>query len=83
MPLTDARSGDTVLVERVDLSSAATIRLGELGLMPGEELRVLRNQRPCPLVLGLGGAQLMLGRDIGDSISVRSSPLRKGPLQRA
>jgi Fe2+ transport system protein FeoA len=58
MSRTDARSGDTVLVERVDLSSAAAIRLGELGLGPGEELRALRNQRPrmmdpgaCPRLL--------------------------------
>ena len=75
MSLTEARSGEEVRVERLELSSAAALRLGELGLMPGEELKVLRNQRPCPLVLGLGSAQLMLGRDIGRSIIVRRSKL--------
>jgi len=76
MSLIEARSGDTVYVERVELPSAAATRLGELGLMPGEQLQVIRNQRPCPLVLGLGLSRLMLGRDICGSIRVLQTALR-------
>lgn len=76
MSLIDARSGETVCIERVELPTATALRLGELGLMPGEQLRVVRNQRPCPIVLGLGAAQLMLGRDVGGNIVVRQLTAR-------
>ena len=75
MPLTEVRSGNRVCIESIDLPPATQRRLGELGLMPGEELRVIRNQSPCPVVIGLGPAQLMLGRDMGLKIHVLSSRL--------
>ncbi len=70
MPLTEVLRGNMVRVEGVEVQGAQARRLEELGILPGERIDVLRNEGPCPLVLGLGAAKLMLGRDLGSRIQV-------------
>jgi Fe2+ transport system protein FeoA len=70
MPLSSIRRGSRVRIENMERSSALGRRLAEMGILAGEVVDVLRNEGPCPLVLGLGDARLMLGKTLGDRIEV-------------
>lgn len=43
-------------------------RLFELGLVPGEEVSVVRNDGICPIIVAVKGARFMLGRTMCRSI---------------
>ena len=43
-------------------------RLADLGLAPGEEIAVMRNDSLCPLIVSVKGTRFMLGKSICDSI---------------
>ena len=71
MPLSLAPSGRSVLLRRVRAGhDGLTSRLAALGLLPGVRVLVCHNDRNGPVILGLNGSRLMLGRGMADKMSV-------------
>ncbi|MGC9022429.1 MAG: FeoA family protein, partial [Dissulfurimicrobium sp.] len=46
-------------------------RLSVLGLIPGVEIEMIQNLANGPVVIGLNGSRLMLGRGMAQKIIVR------------
>ena len=72
IPLSDVRVGDSGAVVNVDLKRDDSLRLWELGFLPGAMVRVIR-RAPLgdPIEVEIGGAHLALRRADAALISVR------------
>ncbi|MDZ4200073.1 MAG: FeoA family protein [Kiritimatiellia bacterium] len=70
MPLSLVPTGRSVLLRRVQAGHGLTSRLTAMGLLPGVRVQVCHNDRNGPVVLGLNGSRLMLGRGMADKMSV-------------
>jgi DtxR family Mn-dependent transcriptional regulator len=69
-PLAEVAVGETVTLRRVSLSDAERLRyLAACGLVPGAEV-TLRERQPFdgPLTLEVGGAERVLGWDLGHAL---------------
>jgi len=73
MPLSTVRSGRTVLLRRMTAGCEMTARLAAMGLTPGVSVHVYRNDRNGPVVLGLHGGRVMLGRRMAERVSVQET----------
>lgn len=71
MPLSFVASGHSVVLERIRAGDGLASRLASMGLIPGVTVYVYRNDRNGPVVLGLNGARMMLGRGMADKMSVQ------------
>tara|TARA_Y100000588_G_C14155724_1_gene882529 strand:- start:449 stop:691 length:243 start_codon:yes stop_codon:yes gene_type:complete len=67
--LVDLRSGDEGVVTSVPGSSPLVARLGELGLVPGAYIRILRDV--CPLVFQVGEDRLSIRKRDAAAIRVQ------------
>ena len=67
--LVDLRSGDEGVVTSVPGSSPLVARLGELGLVPGADIRILRDV--CPLVFQVGEDRLSIRKRDAAAIRVQ------------
>jgi Fe2+ transport system protein FeoA len=70
-PLTALAPGETGVVERLETSPEASLKLMELGFVPGEPVIFLRNA-PLggPIEIELMGYRLCIRRSDGDNIFV-------------
>lgn len=62
------RRGSRVKVHHYTEGFALSRRLEALGIVPGEEIVIVRNDGVCPLVVTVKGARVMLGQSIGRNI---------------
>lgn len=71
MQLVEVKSGSLVRVVGFDATTSLENKLRQLGLMPGDQARVLR-QAPFggPLLIEVGGRSLALGRRIAARVLV-------------
>ncbi len=67
--LVDQRPGTCVIVQEVNCPGKITKRLYEMGLHTGAQLEVKKNDRG-PLVMGVHGANIAIGRKSCASILV-------------
>jgi len=74
-PLSAVSSGKQVEILRFQAGRGLQARLASMGILPGVGVRVVRNDSFGPLVLGLKGTRLMLGRGVADRVLVRQSDL--------
>ena len=66
-------AGSKVKVHHYEEGFPLQRRLSALGLIPGEEVVILRNDGICPIIVSVKGARFMLGRSVCRSIyAVRS-----------
>jgi ferrous iron transport protein A len=70
MPLSLVPAGRSVLLRRVQAGRGLISRLAAMGLLPGVRVQVCHNDRNGPIILGLNGSRLMLGRGMADKMSV-------------
>ncbi len=70
MPLGFARPGSSVVLRRINAGHGLASRLSAMGFVPGVNIEVCRNNRHGPLVVGLKGVRIMLGRGMADKMSV-------------
>ena len=74
LPLTRCKSGQTVVILRTRGGKKLSRRFEDLGLHPGVNLRVIRNDFPGPLILSLNdGTRLALGKGMARHILVKPS----------
>ena len=69
-PLSTVLAGATVVLRRIRAGRELEARLSALGFVPGETLHIHRNTRPGPLVVGVKGSRVMLGRGMAEKIAV-------------
>ena len=70
MNLTNCLLNKKYIIEKIIGGNRATIRLGELGVLPNKEVRVLRRQPFGPILIEIMGSKLMLGRGLASKIEV-------------
>jgi Fe2+ transport system protein FeoA len=70
MPLSMVASGRSVVFRRAWAGQGLASRLAAMGLVPGVEVHVYRNDRNGPVVLGIAGSRVMLGRGMAEKLSV-------------
>jgi len=76
MPLSIVPAGRSVVLRRVNAGCGLVTRLTAMGLMPGVGVHIHRNDRNGPVVLGVGGSRVMLGRGMADKMSVEDDKER-------
>jgi ferrous iron transport protein A len=75
MPLSMVARGEAVIVKQVNGCRTVRQRLLDLGLNPGAQVRVLKNETSGPLILAVkGDGRLALGRGMTHHILVTAVP---------
>lgn len=69
-PLSGVLAGSTVTLRGIRAGRELATRLSAMGFVPGEMLHVHCNARPGPLVVGVKGSRMMLGRGMADKMAV-------------
>jgi Fe2+ transport system protein FeoA len=64
------RAGTRVQVRGVGAGNALKARLAAMGLLPGSELRVVRNHMHGPLIVQVKESRLVIGRGMALKIDV-------------
>jgi ferrous iron transport protein A len=76
MPLHAVSAGRSVVLRRIGAGHGLTSRLTAMGLIPGAQVQVFRNDRHGPVVLSLAGSRVMLGRGLAQKLSVEAGEIR-------
>ncbi len=76
-PLNAVSSGKSVILRRVKAGNELTSRLASMGLVQGVEIHVHRNDLNGPVVLGIAGSRVMLGRGMAHKLYVQDSETDK------
>jgi ferrous iron transport protein A len=71
MPLAMVRPGELVTVAGVIAGWGLQRRLADMGLTPGVQIRVINSQMPGPVLIGLRGSRVALGRGVAQKILVK------------
>ena len=69
--LTRVAAGETVRVVSLSAGWGMQRRLGDLGLTPETEIKMISSGRPGPVVLEVRGSRLALGQGVASKIIVR------------
>ncbi len=73
MPLSLVPSGRSVLLRRVRAGQGLSSRLAAMGLLPGVRVQVCHNDRNGPVIIGINGSRVMLGRGMTDKVTVEDN----------
>lgn len=71
--LSDLPAGQAGLVADLAGGHAASGRLAAMGVVPGQTVRVLRNDGAGPLLLAVGGSRLAIGRGLAGKVLLSES----------
>jgi len=69
-PLSFLGEGTRARIVRITGGSGALAKLTAIGLLPGREVKVVRNQMTGPMIVAVGDTQLALGRGLATKILV-------------
>jgi Fe2+ transport system protein FeoA len=69
-PLSTVLAGTSVVLRRIRAGQELESRLLAMGFVPGETVTVCRNAAHGPLVVGVKGSRIMLGRGMAEKIAV-------------
>jgi Fe2+ transport system protein FeoA len=70
MPLSLVPTGHSVRLRCVQAGSGLNSRLTAMGLLPGTRYRCATTTADGPVILGINGNRLMLGRGMAEKVSV-------------
>lgn len=70
MPLSMAAEGQTVRLVGIREGRQLRARLTEMGLVPGVEITVISNGGRGPMILGLRGGRVVVGRGMAHQMEV-------------
>ena len=71
VPLSLVRAGSRVRLVSVQAGRGLAKRLADMGFVPGDEIQVVSNGVPGPLVVLVKGSRLVLGRGMAEKILVK------------
>ena len=69
--LTDAKQGTKLVMISVDGGLGSERKLSEMGLLPGEKIKILNNSGLGPVTISIKGSRLALGHGLAKKIFVR------------
>ena len=69
-PLSTIPPGRAVTLRRIDSGHGLESRLAAMGLLPGASVYVYRNDAGGPIVLGVHGGRVVLGRGMTERVLV-------------
>lgn len=81
MPLTMTGVGQWVRVAGVCGGCEARERLADMGLLEGSELQVIRSSGGGPMMIGVRGSRLALGRALAQKILVQLLSMAPGAME--
>jgi len=70
MPLSAVPTGRTVVLRHVREKHGLDSRLAAMGFVPGVLIDVRQNDRRGPVVVGLKGGRVLLGRGMAEKMAV-------------
>ncbi|MGC9311561.1 MAG: FeoA family protein [Sediminispirochaetaceae bacterium] len=70
LPLNLTKNGDTVRVVTVSGGRMARKKLMDLGIIPGERLKILRNDSAGPMLIGLYDSKVVVGSGLSQKVTV-------------
>lgn len=70
IPLSAVPTGRVVVLRRVREGHDLASRLAAMGFVPGVTIDVHQNDRRGPVIVGLKGGRVMLGRCMADKMAV-------------
>jgi ferrous iron transport protein A len=70
MPLAMVCPGEEVKIVGLRAGRGLAQRLADMGLVPGQTIRVISSHMPGPLMIGLHGSRLVLGYGVAQKIMV-------------
>ena len=70
MPLSAVPTGHDVVLRRIREGHGLVAQLAAMGFVPGVIIDVHRNDRNGPIVVGLKGGRVMLGRGMAEKMAV-------------
>jgi len=70
LPLLLAKTGERVVIREMTGGAIAKARLGAMGLRPGDEVEIIKNDGQGRLILARGATRLALGKGIASKILV-------------
>ncbi|POZ93426.1 FeoA family protein [Petrotoga halophila] len=70
MYLIELHNGDKAIVKRINGGTNLTRRLLQMGVIPGVEIKVIRNNKYGPMILEIFGNKVMIGRGMASAIEV-------------
>ena len=70
MPLSAVPTGRSVVLRRVRDGHGLVARLAAMGFVSGVTIAVHQNDRNGPVVVGLKGGRIMLGRGMAEKMAV-------------
>jgi ferrous iron transport protein A len=68
--LSSVKAGEKVRLVSINAGHGLKSRLTAMGLLPDEEVTVVSNGQPGPIVIGVKDSKVMLGRGMADKIMV-------------
>ena len=69
--LSEVRSGNKVIFDHIDAGINARQRLTDMGLLPGEMIRVLHNTGHGPVTVAIKGVKIAIGHGLAYKTIVR------------
>ena len=70
MPLSAVPNGRAVVLRRIREGNGLASRLAAMGFVPGVTIAVHQNDRNGPVIVGLKGGRVMLGRGMAEKMAV-------------
>lgn len=70
MPLSAVPTGRVVVLRRIREVNGLVTRLAAMGFVPGVTIDVRQNDRNGPVLVGLKGGRVLLGRDMAEKMAV-------------
>jgi len=71
LTLSSIREGESAIVHHVDPGMNLNSRLAELGLYPGERVKMVKNRSKGPVLISVKESTFMLGRGMALKIYVK------------
>jgi ferrous iron transport protein A len=73
MTLSSAKAGIRLVLVAVQAGRNLASRLAELGIFPGVEIMIIKNDGGGPVICEIRGSRVMLGRGEANKVLVRKS----------
>jgi ferrous iron transport protein A len=73
IPLSLASTGKSVRFRRVQGGHGLNSRLAAMGLFPGVQVQICHNDRRGPVIIGVNGNRLVLGRGMAEKVAVEDN----------
>ena len=77
MTLTESPLDVTLTVSCIDAGQGATSRLTSMGILPGEDLKLLSRGQHGPLVVEVKGTRVAIGRGLAVKVRVTKNSEKK------